>query len=263
MRCSVCGYELSQTARFCKNCGTAVAKMEIKETHNDYQYNGYEKNDNAVWKNTGEGKNTGLIIALIVVSSFLAITIIAGILIFVFKGKGNVPERDVVIRQESLADVEEEIVQYEEYTEPAVVFDRTVTYSAAYKYKNMPGIYSSVEASDSEAVEMKSFITNYNRCWEEFVNFDNSEIYNYLRKGTVAYRYTNNFDKTGLNEKFDLIDVEDVRKSGDTYYVWVHEKIRKIRNYDETVKTYHWVYKVGKDDGGRYVELYTADPYYN
>ena len=259
MQCNVCGYELSQNARFCKNCG-AVVTQQVYEEKLENSETDFTGNEYIAPQDSLERKNKGLVVALIIVSSVLVVLIFAGILLLAFGNTEKEAETDGMVYEENV--IKEEVAEKKVDEEP-VSFDRTITYSAAYKYKDMSGIYNSVEASDSEAVELKYFIENYNRCWEEYVNFSNPEIYNYLRKGTVAYRYTSNFDKTGLSEEFELVDVEDVRKSGNTYYVWVHEKIRKIRPDDETVKTYHWVYKVGKDDGGRYVESYTADPYYN
>ncbi len=258
MKCNVCGAELSVNARFCKNCGNEVAGEPINTVENRDEYVDYRR---------GERKrsNTGLIIALVGVSTLLVVTIFVGVIVFI-SADSKVSETEMEIMADQ---IEMELIEQrneKEHTEQAdqePEFPRYVTYSEAYYYKNMPNIHNSVSASNHDANEMYSFINEYNNCWRAYVNYSDPEIYKYLREGTLAYENTVNFNKEGLVEEFDLIDVEDVRRDGNTYYVWVHEKIRKITSHSETVKTYHWVYKVRKDGSGFYVELYTRDPYYN
>ena len=126
----------------------------------------------------------------------------------------------------------------------------------------MPEIHNSISATDQECFELEKIVYDYNQKWLNFVNNNDTSIYANLRYGTKAYEYAMKYSAKNVVESYQLLDVNDVRKYGNYYYVWTHEIITETTSYSSNNLEYYWVYKIGKDGSGYYVENYTADPYY-
>ena len=141
-------------------------------------------------------------------------------------------------------------------------FKRFTTFNPGYNYSKLPGVANSVEASDKEFQEMRDFVVNYNSEWLGFVNYGDNSLFNHLRSGTKAYINATNFKRAGLTEEFVSFEVNDVRKTGNTYYVWTHEILNKYYSTGTKRVEYHWIYIVEEDSRGCYVERYEHDPYY-
>ncbi len=138
---------------------------------------------------------------------------------------------------------------------------RIVTYNSGYTYKRMSDIHSSAFANDAEFITLKNVITDFNNNWINFVNSSDRTVFKYLRNGTKAYDYAIKYGSKGITESYQLMDVNDVRKSDTSYYVWTHEIINEY-GASEKRNEYHWVYQIKTDNGGYYVVDYTADPAY-
>jgi hypothetical protein len=128
----------------------------------------------------------------------------------------------------------------------------------------MTGIHYSEEAKGAVANDLASFIGTYNNRWIDFVNYEDTALYDYLRSGTHAYDVAEEYEHKNIRETLDTMEVYDVRQNGDIYYVWTHEELTV---YDEngsvaSEKEYYWVYQIVKDSRGYYVETYERDPYY-
>lgn len=248
MYCGFCGKYYEDELTVCPHCGKKpmTAGSAAKE-------------QKGVNSNKSSGNTVTIIVALAVIIFVLMIAILP-LCIEVLNDRGSKVQIDDYQDPGAVSvytDVaEEESVSYEE------TFYRYVTYSSAYTYKNMPEINYSYEASDEDCFELAAFIENYNDKWIEFVNDGNKSIYAYLRPNTQAYKYAVSYGKKDIVEYFEVMEVNDVRKYGDCYYVWTHEVINEYSSKADRRLEYHWVYKVGKDGSGFYVEDYTKDPHY-
>jgi len=145
---------------------------------------------------------------------------------------------------------------------PSPAFLRQTTYDGSYTYKDMDSIHASTPASDEECLEMEKLIHTFNSLWLEYINNSNESIFSYLRQGTNAYQYATAYSEKIVTQEYELMDVKDARVYGNTYYVWVHEIIKEYHSNEIKRLEYHWVYKIGRDASGYYVENYTADPFY-
>lgn len=146
----------------------------------------------------------------------------------------------------------------------ALNFTRLSTYDKSYSYSSMSGIHSSEEADGAVANDLASFIGTYNNRWIDFVNYEDTALYDYLRSGTHAYDVAEEYEHKNIRETLDTMEVYDVRQNDNIYYVWTHEELTV---YDEngsvaSEKEYYWVYQIVKDSRGYYVETYERDPYY-
>ena len=146
--------------------------------------------------------------------------------------------------------------------EAANALKRNVTYNSNYTYKRMSDIYSSVSASDDEMKTVTNIINRFYVLWVNYVNTGDSEIFDLIKEGTGAYNNAITYRQKNLTESTEKIEVNDVRKTGNNYFVWTHEIIHEYTDVD-TRREYHWVYRVTEENGKYYVIDYTVDPAYN
>ncbi|MDO5478734.1 MAG: hypothetical protein Q4G23_06160 [Clostridia bacterium] len=257
MFCGNCGNQAGDGAKVCPHCGKILSVAQASPA-----------------PSPTKSKNKGTIITVII----LLVAAIVSLCVIIFQNKK--PKEVVYVydeTEESASETEAAEAPATEYyvnesdvtdsadTEtaaPSEVFPRFVTYSPSYTYKSMPEIHYSTQADDDESFELKEFIELYNANWLNFVNYGDRSIYAYLRPNTQAYKYATNYGSKNITESFDLMKVDDVRKYGSNYYVWTHEIINEYSEGKTKSYEYHWVYKVGKDGSGIYVENYTKDPFY-
>ena len=235
MICKHCGTEIDGRLNFCRNCGKPIEKAPAPAPKSN--------NENFTIKRST---------AITVIAVIVAVAVIALLLIFTSKND----EKAVSIPDQP----KEETVRETEPPKP--VFQRFSTFGN-YSYEKMPMIASSFPADDETCFELAGVIDTFNHEWENLVNTGSSAVFYYLRKDTQAYKYAEKYEKTDFTENFNLIDVNDVRYVGNTYFVWVHEIITEHHKSGDKTNEYHWIYKVGKDSSGYYVENYISDPYYN
>ena len=173
---------------------------------------------------------------------------------FMFKTKNNAEET---------SDKRLEVSIESNKTEPAKVFNRIETFSTNYTYTKFPELINSTPASDEECFEMEEFITHYNDLWIKLVNNKDLSIVQYVRGNSGPRKDIDKYyNDNNITENLDLFEVHDVRKFGNYYYIWTHEKITKYSLYKTEYKEHHWIYKVAEDSDGHYVETYIPDPYY-
>lgn len=269
--CKNCGAENSKQGNFCKNCGqkleweTIPPEKSQKPPMQPVVTDTYSE-DTPIYREPVErivaerhpGKKDKTVTVLIVVLTLL-VAVLAGIVAWILlndnndkkSGQQTSPETEVVSDSGTTVEPEEK------------PFERISTYYPYYTYKDMNEIHNSTEASDEESYELEAVLEDYNDKWIDYVNYDDNDIFMYLREGTRAYNYAVNFGERDISESLIYMQVNDVRKTGNIYFVWSHEKIQTYSTIEgEKIKEYHWVYKIRKESGNFYVEDYTADPYY-
>lgn len=299
--CTKCGTENNSNAKFCKNCGfkfenitentgsnyrnsnASSSNMEVNYENFGSQSADYNVGEGMTYETTYEGrkskKSNGIKILIIVLSVILAVLIGVAAWIIVSSDSNyngnNEDENDEVEQSSENASGDNDSANnggednsHQESNEGGddkkeqKKFDRNSTFSPSLYY-GIDAIYNSTEASDEECFEMEDFITEYNEYWVDYVNTGNTAIYECVREGTAAYLDVEKYRDTDITERMHFMNVEDIRKTDDFYFVWCHEKLEKTSPSEGTeVKVHHWIYKVGKDSEGYYVETYISDPYY-
>ena len=249
MICNFCNRQIDDSAKFCVHCGKSVPPISQQPvTANVTQTLNAQEEERK--------KTTNLIVWVICLVAVILITIVIGVGIISRKQAGQaVPS--------PMPQPQQQAVAVQPTPTPQPVFNRVETYSRNYSYKKMATIHASAPASDAECFELQGFIVTYNDLWTKLVNERDYSIFAYLRPDTTAHSYATKYSQTNITEEFELIEVNDVRKAGSTYYVWVHEKIKEFHPGETKYLEYHWVYKVGRDGEGLYVEDYTHDPFYS
>lgn len=256
MYCYNCGNEIRDDASFCPFCGRSAVSAEQKIT--DVQYGEpYDVSEPEVPKRRRqpEDNNKSVILWVCITVLVLIICVFASVIIV---NVVNRNDKDVKPTAEPTPPIVTHNIQ-ETNTE---TFVRTVLYNPSYVYETMNDIHSSSSAEDGEALELKQVIHDFNSAWIEFINYYDKGVYDFLRAGTNPYKHARDYEAKSLYQKYELMDVMDVRKSDSYYYVWVHEIINET-DYDknkQSVLEYHWVYRIGKDADGYYVHDYIRDP---
>lgn len=170
---------------------------------------------------------------------------------------------DVILSNIDVCDLKGELIlQKNTYKEP--LKDRVITYNDTYNYKRLTDIHNSTKTMEGEMVLMNIVIHNFNNNWVSYISTGDKkeELYHYVRKNTKAYDNIAKYKRKNIKERYELMDVQDVRKSNNYFYVWVHEIIIHEEENQESKKEYHWVYQIGEDIDGYYIIDYTADPAY-
>lgn len=207
-------------------------------------------------KKKGNAAVIVLLSVLIALLTALLTALLVVVLVVNNKEESPADEREKEIAAEERSAVTEE-------AEDVASFEHYSTYNLVYTYTDMPDIYNSTESADEKCFEMSDFITDFNNAWIEYVNYGNTGVYSYLRAGTKPYQYAINYGEKNLTEEYQTMAVNDVREYNGSYYVWTYEVINKYYDGKTEQAVYHWIYKIAKDGGGYYVELYKKDPYYN
>lgn len=263
MICRSCNFQNDDSVKFCVNCGIKIENEQMSaENETVYEYEPYEgsETEEGSYRKTGKGPIIVLSVLLVIAIAVLIILIVA-----ISNGSDSSSEKTGGDTKTQGTTVSEKNGNSEEEPEkPEKKFERYVTYSSALTYRDMPDIHYSSRSSDEVCFEMEDFINKFNDSWISYVNEGDKAVFDYLRYGTKAYQNAENHGNRDIRESYIAIEVNDVREYDGYYYVWVYEKMDKYTPKDGSrTITYNWVYKIGKDSVGYYVENYRSDPYYN
>ncbi len=248
MNCLSCGRDVTGK-KFCPMCGQAVPaiednpKAEPKHVPNR--------------KPPKRANNTFIVICIVSTIAVLAICVGAFFAMRAFN------QSDLEVPTQSQEPVKTPAEEKEKSETPEI--SRFSTYDSEYTYKGMEGIHFSSEADGKTFQKLSDAVKTFNNSWVEFVNSGDRKVFGYLKEDTQAYKYAVAYGDKDITEEYILMEVNDVRQDGSTYYVWTHEIIEE--HSKDTLKEkvryeYHWVYKVTYSDGGYYVEDYIRDPAY-
>jgi|GEM_PF-1651164 len=134
-------------------------------------------------------------------------------------------------------------------------FDASKSYSDPNIAKSQPItnniLYAPEQAGDGDAVyydrEIVAALIRFDSMWIDYVNSGDKSVYTAVKEGSQAYKNVRNFSKAGkVKEKFLLLEIGELRQSGDDYYAWVHEKIEVTEAGKAAVKEYNWIYRLEK-----------------
>ena len=113
--------------------------------------------------------------------------------------------------------------------------------------------------TDPELIgELYSTLIAYNSAWVDYVSGDSDKCLEYLKEGSAAYNSAVNYEGRGqVTETFDGLQLGEVRKNGDTYYLFSKEAIRIKNGSGENKMTYYWIYKLENVDGSFKISDYS------
>ncbi|WBW95796.1 TcaA NTF2-like domain-containing protein [Oceanirhabdus sp. W0125-5] len=142
--------------------------------------------------------------------------------------------------------------------------DSTFKTSLSYKYSD---VRTSSRLSGEIAQEIENALRGFNNGWIDYVNTNDKNMFNYLLKDSDAYnkaiRFKENTNNAGIKQRFDIMEIKDVRKGDNAYYVWVHELIHQTKGAEVKNMTYHWIYVIKKSGNEYLVSEYFKDPAFN
>ena len=275
--CRICGEPNESGAGFCGNCGHRIengqAHLNIDSQHRQNIQSSLRTRSTNYTNNERANKKT-LIVSIICAAALILVGIVAWILI----GSKNDENSKIVLpksNQKAEQTAAPTVVPTIEPTPTAHSANNIVTptaeplrpdlYNPALIYKRMDDI-SNTSLTDNDTFYMlKAFIEDFDaRCAKYMNDIDNS-IFAYLRGNTVAYSQQTEYKQKHPNlvQHYQNIDVINARQGNGYYYVWVTETIESFENGKSKTSVEHWVYKIGKDGDGLYINDYTYDPAYN
>jgi len=86
--------------------------------------------------------------------------------------------------------------------------------------------------------------------WIDYVNGGDKSVLDLLKKDSEAYRKAASFSKVGkVKETFKLLEIGEIRQSGNGFYVWAHEELEIVENGKTTNQKYNWIYHLEPVDG--------------
>ena len=143
------------------------------------------------------------------------------------------------------------------------VSQRPDLYKPSLTYKRMNGIGNTSPVDDNVFAEVKKAILDFDLECERYMN-NQGGIPSMLIPGSTAYNQQTGYKSKhpSLWQTYDSIDVISAREGGGYYYVWVTEKMTVTENNSTKSETEHWVYKLGRNTYGLYIDDYTRDPAY-
>jgi len=171
-------------------------------------------------------------------------------------------EKKTEEKKEDASDSEKEIKNVEKYGVDIKENEGFFKYNLNLSFKQK-GTYKYAELKDSiEVTEEDGYkfegdfysnkygaingVLRFNEEWLDYVNNGNTDVYGSVLKDSEAYEDIKKFDRNGLTEKFKTLEIGEVRKYNDNYYVWTHEIIEELRNGKTTTREYNWIYKLKK-----------------
>lgn len=302
LRCNKCGALINQDDKFCSVCGAVVDNNDLgnndKTNFSSYAeterimnnlrscpYCGSLQDADAEFcmrcgkqmRNSVSASNNKKYITIIIVLSVLFIGSISCILAYLFytsNSETNAEIDDKTISSPYVVATTQTPTPAPTPTatpvptpvvrtvEPIDTVYRESLYSSSATYKRMPEIHYSTRSSDSEFLELRSVIIDFDYRCEAYLNYGNNSIFEYLKPGTTAYNQQTEYKANHPNRKQSYVNitVHDVRDYNSYYYVWVTEytSIEENGKYNSAVD--RWVYKVRRTENGWSIDDYTKNP---
>lgn len=149
----------------------------------------------------------------------------------------------------------EEVVDMEEPDDTAVVEDDDKDSATETEDDTTQEEDTVVEEVDEETA-VETALTNFNDAWIEYVNKGDRGYFDHITTDGVAYKYANNFDRSGLTEEFLAMKVSQVNVVGSRATAKVYEEIKKTKNGEVSIAKYNWLYNLEKKDGKWLIDGY-------
>ena len=86
-------------------------------------------------------------------------------------------------------------------------------------------------------------LISFDSQWTDYVNGGSDAVIDLTKYGSKAYRDATTYSKVGkIKESFDLLQIGDIQKGSEGYYVWTYEEITQTSGGIPTKIHYHWIY---------------------
>ncbi|MCL1808453.1 MAG: hypothetical protein FWG42_01645 [Clostridiales bacterium] len=88
-------------------------------------------------------------------------------------------------------------------------------------------------------------LISFNSKWIDYVNSGDETILGLVKEGGQAEKSILDFKRgSGVKKAFKLLQIGELRQSGDTFFIWTREVIEDTVNGKTTENTYNWVYQM-------------------
>lgn len=137
----------------------------------------------------------------------------------------------------------------------------SLKYNSKVQYK-----YNSIHNSRLVDINYSDYLVKliyyFNNAWINYVNYGDREVFDYVQTGSKAYNNVSKFNTKNVTEKFQLVEIGDVRfdDENEVVYMWVHEKIEKVKNGKKEIKEYYWIYRLTHEGTLPLIDSYFKDP---
>ncbi|MGM0378288.1 MAG: hypothetical protein ACQEQE_00965 [Bacillota bacterium] len=85
------------------------------------------------------------------------------------------------------------------------------------------------------STKIKTFLTNYNKDWQDFFNLKDKYVFNYYFENSSILEKIKNFERPDYNIEFDKVNIIKILEDNDNIEVYVNEYYIQKKN-DEKVK---------------------------
>ncbi len=98
----------------------------------------------------------------------------------------------------------------------------------------------------------------FDSAWNDYVNGVDQDVLDLVKADSPAGQYVRNFSKVGkVHQDFELLQIGEIRRSGDDFFLWTYEEISETSNGTTSQKQYHWVYQLEAADKAMQIVNYT------
>ncbi len=105
--------------------------------------------------------------------------------------------------------------------------------------------------------EIVATIMDFDSEWIDYVNGGSNGVIDLTKEGSRARRNVETFSKVGkVEQSFLLLEIGEIRKGENGFYVWTYEEIKEVQGSRATTKKYNWIYQLEPVDGAMKVVNY-------
>ena len=98
--------------------------------------------------------------------------------------------------------------------------------------------------------ELVATLIAFDSQWIDYVNGGSDSVIDLTKKGSRAYENAVNYSKVGkVKETFNVLQIGEIRKGSEGYYIWAYEEITKVENGATSTSRYHYIYYLEPVDG--------------
>lgn len=93
--------------------------------------------------------------------------------------------------------------------------------------------------------EIVSTLIEFDSLWNRYVNGGGDQVLALTKEGSKAYNNVSSYSKVGkVQQEFTLLEIGEIRKGSNGFYVWAYEEIKEVGGTTTTYKKYHWIYQL-------------------
>jgi hypothetical protein len=88
-------------------------------------------------------------------------------------------------------------------------------------------------------------VIEFDSRWVDYVNGGSDEVIKLTKEGSAARKNAESFSKVGkVNQTFLLLEIGEIRRGKDAFYLWTYEEISEIQGSKSTTNKYNWIYRL-------------------